>query len=212
MYVLTFKTMQEACRASVSGVRDSVILALRGEAAKPEFFGNVSDAAARASHLNTIGLLASKANASQRNALEKAVITAPCSTYQDFKDLVKLACTADASAPISTGKGASRQATANVVAPTAKKVEAAVKVITAKKAEKKAAKKAEAQPQAQPTKEAEVPAEVMATNRMQFMTALAAVERIAGSCQWDVAMTEKARQGLAMQIDLLRQVGDHIRN
>lgn len=212
MYVLTFKTMQEACRASVSGVRDSVVLALRGEVAKPEFFGNVSDAAARASHLNTIGLLASKANAGQRAALEKAVVSAPCSTYQEFKDLVKLACTEDASAPISTGKGASRQPTANVVAPTAKKVAEAVKVITAKKAEKKAAKKAEAQPQAKPNKEAEVPAEVLQTNRMQFMAALAEAEKISVSCNWDVEMSEKARAGIAKQFYLLREVGSHIKD
>ena len=211
MYVLTFKTMQEACRASVSGVRDSVILALRGEAAKPEFFGNVSDAAARASHLNTIGLLASKANAGQRAALEKAVISAPCSTYQDFKDLVKLACTADASAPISTGKGASRQATANVVAPTAKKVAEAIKTITEKKAEKKAAKKAEAQPQAKPTKEAEVPAEVANTPKSRYFQALAALKAAANDAQWGPGMTAKARNGLEALFTTVAEIGEHIK-
>lgn len=216
-----FTNVHDAARATVSAERAAqtgikatcALVVVTGVSPVVEDFDGKSDAASRVSNCVSIAKMMDGASAAERLTVADALCKLDGVTFHDCMVFVQNARLVDPTAKWKESqRNDSPRIESNIAKVTKAKVEKAVKVLTEKKAAQKASKKAAAQPQAQPTKEAEVPAEVMATNRMQFMAALATAERIAGSCQWDVAMTEKARQGLAKQIDLLRQVGDHIRN
>jgi hypothetical protein len=212
---LRFTTMADACRAVVSGTADSVCFAIQGEEAKAEYFGGVKDASVRASHLNTIRLLASKASKTQKEALQKAVLSSDASQYYDFVTLVKLACTKDATKPISTGKGATRQSTENVVAPTAVSIQKAVAAVEVLKANKKAADKAKRQPQAKSTKPTETPEAVESTNKRQALAALIVVQTASAVAEWDTkdkALPEAKKKALQSHIEAIADIVMHMTN
>jgi hypothetical protein len=212
---LRFTTMQEACMASVSGTSDSVCLAIQGEQAKPEYFGNVSDAKIRVSHLNTIRLLASKASKAQKEALQKAVQTCDASTYHDYMVFVKAACTKDATAPISTGKGETRQITENVVAPNAEKIANAVAFIATKKANDKANMRKKKQPQASSTNPVDVPEAVKQTYKVQAMTALTVIQTCSAVAEWktkDKLLPDDKKADLQGHIEAIANIVKHMTN
>lgn len=173
-----FASMPEACAASVNGVRGAVSRAIWGEQAKPEYFGDVSDAKIRCSHLATITLLASKSTNAQKEALIKAVCFSDAVTFHDYVVAVRAACTADATAPVSTGKGETRKPTENVVKATASKIANAVAFIATKKAEDKKrmrSKKVQADSANDTT-----PAPQAVTENSQWHSALGVLKQIAG--------------------------------
>lgn len=173
-----FSTMQDACMASVNGLRGAVALAIHGHQAKPEFFGPVSDAKIRVSHLSTISLLTSKSTAKQKDDLVKAICNSDACSLHDYVVAVKSACTDDASQPISTGKGETRAPTDNVVKATASKIANAVAFIATKKADDKKRMRAK-KVQADSANDT-APAPEAITENSKWHSALGTLKQIAG--------------------------------
>lgn len=173
-----FTTMQDACMASVNGLRGAVALAIHGHKAQPEYFGPVSDAKIRVSHLSTITLLASKSTKAQKDALVEAICNSDACSLHDYVVAVKAACTEDATAPVSTGKGETRQATENVVKATASKIANAVAFIATKKAEDKKRMRSK-KVQADSANDTAPPAEAI-TENSKWHSALGTLKQIAG--------------------------------
>jgi hypothetical protein len=201
-----FTTMPDACSASVNGVRGAVALAIHGHQAQPEFFGNVSDAKIRVSHLNTITLLTSKCTAKQKDDLVNAICNSDAVTFHDYKVAIQEACTVDASLPISTGKGETRQATENVVKASPAKIANAVAFIATKKAEDKKRMRGK-KVQADSANDT-APAPEAITERSQWHTALGTLKRIAG-LHGD-KIPKQMQEGFARQMVMLESLGDRI--
>jgi hypothetical protein len=201
-----YASMPEACAASVNGVRGAVARAIMGEQAKPEYFGDVSDAKIRCSHLATISLLASKSTVAQKEALIKGVCFSDAVTFHDFVVAVKEACTADSEKPVSTGKGATRAPTENVVKTSASKIAKAVSFIAEKKKNDKK-KMRDKKVQADSANDT-APAPEAITERSQWHTALGTLKRIAG-LHGD-KMTKQLQEGFVRQMVMLESLGDRI--
>lgn len=173
-----FTTMPDACSASVNGVRGAVALAIHGHQAQPEFFGNVSDAKIRVSHLNTITLLTSKCTAKQKDDLVNAICNSDAVTFHDYKVAIQEACTVDSAQPVSTGKGETRQATENVVKTSPSKIAKAVSFIAEKKKNDKK-KMRDKKVQADSANDT-APAPEAITENSKWHSALGTLKQIAG--------------------------------